>query len=73
MSEIGQIRKKIGVNIRAFRENADLTQEQLAEKAELHPVYISLVENGYKAVSVEALWRISKALRVSMSLLFRGI
>ena len=61
------------MNIRAFRENADLTQEQLAEKAELHPVYISLVENGYKAVSVEALWRISKALRVSMSLLFRGI
>ena len=73
MPEIGQIRKKLGANIRASREKAGLTQEMLAEKADLHPVYISQVENGYKAVSVEALWKIAKALRVPVSLLFRGI
>ena len=73
MPEIGQIRKKLGTNIRAAREKAGLTQETLAEKADLHPVYISQVENGYKAVSVEALWKISKALRIPMSNLFRGI
>ena len=73
VSEIGKIRKKIGANIRVCRERSEFTQEKLAEKADLHPVYISLVENGYKAVSVEALWKISKALRVPMAVLFRDI
>jgi DNA-binding XRE family transcriptional regulator len=73
VSEIGKIRKKIGANIRACREKSDLTQEKLAEKADLHPVYVSLVENGHKAVSVEALWRISKALRVPAARFFRDV
>jgi transcriptional regulator with XRE-family HTH domain len=73
VSEIGQVRKKLGANIRCFRKRVRLTQEQLAEKADLHPVYISLVEGGHKAVSVEALWKISKALQVPVSSLFRSI
>ena len=58
MSEIGQVRKNLGANIRSFRKKAGLTQEKLAEKADLHPVYMSQVENGHKAISVEALWKI---------------
>jgi transcriptional regulator with XRE-family HTH domain len=73
VSEIGKVRRNLGGNIRFFRKKAGLTQEKLAEKADLHPVYISQVESGSKAVSVEALWKISKALRVPMSCLFRGI
>ena len=73
MSEIGQVRKNLGASIRSFRKKAGLTQEKLAEKAELHPVYMSQVENGHKAISVEALWKISKALHVPISLLFQGI
>lgn len=73
VSEIGQVRKTLGENIRCFRKQARLTQEQLAEKADLHPVYVSQVEGGYKAVSVEAVWKISKALKVPISSLFRGI
>jgi XRE family transcriptional regulator, regulator of sulfur utilization len=73
VAQIGKIRKKIGANIRACRETAGLTQEKLAEKADLHPVYISLVENGYKAVSVEALWKISKGLRVPIAAFFQKI
>jgi transcriptional regulator with XRE-family HTH domain len=73
VSEIGKVRRNLGGNIRSFRKKAGLTQEKLAEKADLHPVYISQVESGSKAVSVEALWKISKALHISVSLLFRGI
>jgi len=73
VSEIDQVRRSLGGNIRSFRKKADLTQEKLAEKADLHPVYISQVESGYKAVSVAALWKISKALRVPIARLFRGI
>jgi XRE family transcriptional regulator, regulator of sulfur utilization len=70
---IDKVRKSLGANICAFRKQAGLSQEQLAEKADLHPVYISQVERGVKAVSVEGLWKLSKALRVPMSVFFRGI
>ena len=71
--KLAKFEETLGGNIRSFRKKAGLTQEKLAEKADLHPVYISQVESGSKAVSVEALWKISKALRVPISHLFRGI
>jgi hypothetical protein len=46
VSGIGKVRKELGANIRTFRKKAGLSQERLAEKAELHPVYISQVECG---------------------------
>ena len=64
VSGIGKVRKEIGANIRTSRKKARLSQESLAEKAELHPVYISHVERGTKAVSVEALWKLSRALNI---------
>jgi XRE family transcriptional regulator, regulator of sulfur utilization len=70
---IEKVRKSIGINIRSCRIKAGLTQEKLAEKADLHPVYISQVESGLKAISVEALWKISRALRIPVARLFRGI
>ena len=73
MSGIGKVRKDLGVNVRAFRKKAGLSQERLAEKAELHPVYISQVERGQKAVSIEALWKLSRALHVSLAALFRDV
>ncbi|MEI6391398.1 MAG: helix-turn-helix transcriptional regulator [Verrucomicrobiota bacterium] len=73
MSGIGKVRKDVGANIRTLRKRAGLSQEKLGEKADLHPVYISQVERGVKAVSVEALWKLSRALQVSMSAPFRGI
>ena len=73
MSGITKVRITIGENIRSVRKDAGFSQEQLAEKADLHPVYMSQVECGKKAVSVEALWKISKALRIPVDKLFRGI
>ena len=66
MSEAHQHRKIIGEAIRKYRQRAALTQEKLAEKAELHPVYVGEVERGEQAVSVPALVRIAKALRVRL-------
>jgi DNA-binding XRE family transcriptional regulator len=73
MSGIEKVRKALGANVRRFRQKAGLSQKRLAEKADLHPVYISHVERGTKAVSVEALWKLSRALQVPMSALFHGI
>ena len=73
MSGIGRVRKEIGANVRRFRKRAGLSQKKLAGKAGLHPVYISHVERGTKAVSVEALWKLSRALRLRMASLLRGV
>jgi len=70
---IQTVRKAIGENIRKARRRAGLTQEQLAERADLHPVYISQLERGTKAVSIEALWKLAKSLRVPMTTFLRGI
>jgi len=59
-------RRVLGEAIRIRRKQAKLSQEKLAEKAELHPVYISAVERGAKTISMDALMRITKALGVRM-------
>jgi XRE family transcriptional regulator, regulator of sulfur utilization len=58
--------KKIGENIRKFRKKRGLTQEKLAEKANLHSVYISQVERAQRAITIESLLGITKALRVKL-------
>jgi len=57
-------RKLIGEAVRIYRKRAGLTQERLAEKADLHPVYVGEVERGEETVSVYALMRIARALGV---------
>jgi transcriptional regulator with XRE-family HTH domain len=47
-----------------------LTQENLAEKAELAPSYVSDVERGRVNISVDAVQRIAKALKINLRELF---
>ena len=66
MPAIPKHRKLIGENIRSCRKKAGLSQEELAEKADLHPVYISQVERADRAITIDALLRITKALGVKL-------
>ena len=54
----------IGQAIRHHRNAVGMSQEKLAEKANLHPVYFGQVERGEQTVSIYALMRIAKALGV---------
>jgi transcriptional regulator with XRE-family HTH domain len=56
------INKVLGKNIRALRKKKELTQEELAYKAELDYSYINQIENGKRNPSMEAVERIAKAL-----------
>lgn len=58
--------KSIGLRIRSYRIRRGMTQEQLAEKADLSRSHITYIEKGEKAVSLEALIEISNALQVSV-------
>ena len=56
--------KILGNTIRGYREQLAMSQEALAEKADLHPVYIGKIERGEQWISLHALLRIAKALKV---------
>jgi len=66
VAKILRHQKIIGETVRRFRKQAKLSQEQLAEKSNLHPVYLGEVERGEESASVSALLRISKALNVRL-------
>ncbi len=61
----------IAENIKRFRIQKGLSQEQLADKAQLHRTYISLLERKKKNVSVKILERIATALDIEITLLIK--
>jgi len=59
----------MGERIRRARENARLTQWQLADKCILSAAHMGHIERGSRLPSLEAVFRISKALNISMDYL----
>jgi transcriptional regulator with XRE-family HTH domain len=59
-------------NIKYYRKKLNLTQEELAEKADLSISYIKQIESNkeYKNVSFTVILKLSKALDVSVDKLF---
>jgi DNA-binding XRE family transcriptional regulator len=66
-------RKLIGEAIRRYRKRESFTQERLAELADLNPKYLGEIERGEKIISIEALLRISKSLKIQIRDFFRGV
>ena len=62
-----------GLNVRRQREARDLTQEALAEKANLDQTYISGIECGTRNPSLLSIAKIAKALSVSGAKLMEGV
>jgi len=65
--------EKFGARVRELRKDAGLSQEELAELAELHRTYISGIERGERNASLTSIERISNALNVSLSKLLEGV
>jgi transcriptional regulator with XRE-family HTH domain len=61
--------RELGQAIRDARREAGLTQEQLAERADIHWTYISEIETGRKNPSVTVLRKIAGGLDVKLSAL----
>ena len=64
--------KLIGRRVRDFRQMRGLTQEKLAEAAELSVPYVSHIERGARKASISTLIKIAGALDVTVDALLLG-
>ncbi len=70
MDEIN-IRKLFGENVKKYRKQLGLSQEQLAEKLEISTNHLSVIETGTKFVTYKLLEKIILELKVLPSSLFQ--
>lgn len=61
----------VAANVRRLRERAGLSQEKLAERADLHFTYLQRVERGTANPSVRVLAQLAGALGVQPGRLLR--
>jgi transcriptional regulator with XRE-family HTH domain len=64
------LRIRFGIRLREIRLSCELTQEQLAEKANISLNFLNLIERGLRAPSFDKLERLAKVLKVDVSELF---
>ena len=72
MAEIDICLQDIGNRITELSKRLGWTQEELAEKTDLTPQFISYAESGKRAMCPENLLKLSKALNVSADYLLTG-
>ena len=64
------IRHRFGYAVKIRREQIELTQEELAERAGIHRTYLSDIERGTRNPSLVNIDRLATALGVSLPELF---
>jgi transcriptional regulator with XRE-family HTH domain len=62
-----------GRNVARIRSQRGLSQDELAEKADLDRTYVSGIERGVRNPGVKTVLRIARALGVSVGDLCKGV
>lgn len=68
-----RILRSLGKNLNRLRMGSGLTQEKLAEKAEISLRYVQQLEAGQRNPSIPTLVRLRKVMSCSYDDLFRGL
>lgn len=55
-----------GENVRKYRRSLDISQEELAHRAELHRTYIGMIERAEKNITLVNMEKIANALKVNI-------
>lgn len=62
--------KVFGLNVKKYRKAINLSQEELAERSNLHRTYISSIECFRRSIALENIQRIADALSIEVYKLF---
>lgn len=65
-----KILKNFGQQVKWLRIEAGLTQEELAEKLNIHRTYMSFIERGLRNPSLLMIFKISRILKIKLPELF---
>jgi transcriptional regulator with XRE-family HTH domain len=65
------ISERFGQVVKAIREKQNLSQEKLAELAEIDRTYVSMIERGKRHPTLEVASRIADALSMKLSEVIR--
>ena len=64
-------RKQFGKKLRELRKKTNLSQEELGFRAGIHRTYVGSIERGEQNISVDNIHKLAKALKISVSELFK--
>jgi transcriptional regulator with XRE-family HTH domain len=67
------LRQRFGARVRELRGARGLSQEALADAAEMDRTYVGGIERGERNPSLENIARVAKALSVEIADLFAGL
>lgn len=62
--------ENFGIRVKSFRNRLRLSQDELAEKADLHRTYVGAVERGERNICLTNIFKLADALEVSPKELF---
>jgi transcriptional regulator with XRE-family HTH domain len=61
------VRERVGLNLQRLRREKGLSQEELADRAQIHQTYLSGVERGRRNPTIIVLQRIAEALNADIT------
>ena len=64
------VKHVFGTSVKDRRNILGISQEELAERADLHRTYVSDIERGIRNLSLESIERLAHALETSIPALF---
>jgi len=68
-----KLNKAFGIVVRRRRQALGFSQEELADRADLHRTYISLIERGLRTASIQTLTKLAEALSTTGYQLLRDV
>jgi transcriptional regulator with XRE-family HTH domain len=68
---VADLRAIFGARVRALRTSQGLSQEELAERADLHWTYISGIERGVRNPGLNTISKLARGLKVDVEVLFK--